>query len=352
MGLDDAEALAFTGSNHKVRKLIGRGTAGMVAIACVVLIIFYRLVGDTSVVGEAVTVFPPVLWLLPLALLSLPLIFGRSWRSAAVALACIGAFFLISEDCESLVRSPRGDRHYGSVRIITWNIAGRSDWQQLLDELEPLQPDLLFFQETPDGSASLTTASLSGYWSGFSWWDQGDCGILSRYPLAPLQSEKIGPWDKPALALVQLPRVDKTTGTLILCNVRLVLPSAALSPEQWFSNWDERAAQHEARMLQNKTLTEVITRLRLEHENSEAIVAGDFNTRGVSRSLRVLGKAGLYDAWNRSGTGWGATFMTELPMARIDQIWLSEKLRPLKSTVVRGSGSDHRLVVTDFRLWP
>ena len=51
----------------------------------------------------------------------------------------------------------------------------------------------------------------------------------------------------------------------------------------------------------------------------------------------------LQDAWLAAGTGWGATMREDLPLVRIDQVWLSSEIEPIAVRVVRLAGSDIRL---------
>lgn len=307
----------------------------------------YRRIGDTTLLGETLTIWPPLVWLPPLmAVFSLG-VFTRSWRAFQLAAASI-LLVCSNEDMEGLFTAkPSMERKVGT-RIATWNIAGRTDWPQLLDELKPWKPDIVFLQETPDGNALLTTESVSGFWKGFDWVDQGDCGILSRYPLTHLPSTKIGPWDKPALAATVIPEVGSTTRSVLLCNVRMMLPAAATSPDRWFADPAYMRTAHEARVLQYKKLAELLATTTLQLEIDDVVLGGDFNVRGGSKSLAPLIEGDLRDVWPESGGGWGATVLADFPMARIDQLWVSAQWLPMQSRTVVGEASDHRMVILDL----
>ena len=66
------------------------------------------------------------------------------------------------------------------------------------------------------------------------------------------------------------------------------------------------------------------------------------------RSLDPL-RTFLRDAWLTAGTGWGATIPAELPLVRIDHLWLSSQIEPIAVRAVRLTGSDHQAVVADIR---
>ena len=72
------------------------------------------------------------------------------------------------------------------------------------------------------------------------------------------------------------------------------------------------------------------------------VIAGDFNTRPRSTPIRRL-RRHYQDAW-RPGLRRGATIRGR----RIDYLWVSAQLRPVRTRVVRSSASDHLPVVTDL----
>ena len=78
-----------------------------------------------------------------------------------------------------------------------------------------------------------------------------------------------------------------------------------------------------------------------------AIIAGDFNAPANDVVYRLLEKD-FTDAFGEVGTGWANTYHRSLPLLRIDQIYCSEKLLPVRSRPFKRENSDHRLVLADF----
>ena len=70
-------------------------------------------------------------------------------------------------------------------------------------------------------------------------------------------------------------------------------------------------------------------------------VAGDFNAGSRSAAVRAM-RSVFTDAWD-AGRGPKATMLGR----RIDYLWLSRHLRPVRTTVVRSRASDHFAVVSD-----
>ena len=79
------------------------------------------------------------------------------------------------------------------------------------------------------------------------------------------------------------------------------------------------------------------------------IPAGDFNNRGGLASHCPL-QDSLRDVWPLAGSGWGATFMNNWPVARIDQCWISEGISPVAAWVAQSDLSDHLPLVVEVRL--
>ena len=67
----------------------------------------------------------------------------------------------------------------------------------------------------------------------------------------------------------------------------------------------------------------------------------------TDRSLRPI-TAFLQDGFGEAGIGWGNTITNNLPVHRIDQIWISQGLRALAVSARRTRHSDHRMVVCDI----
>lgn len=74
------------------------------------------------------------------------------------------------------------------------------------------------------------------------------------------------------------------------------------------------------------------------------VVVGDFNARRRDPELSIL-RTRLTDAWDR-GEGLPLT----CGLRRIDYIWMTRELTPVRSRVVRSRASDHHALVSDLRI--
>ncbi len=77
------------------------------------------------------------------------------------------------------------------------------------------------------------------------------------------------------------------------------------------------------------------------------LLAGDFNAEPRDSELATLGRR-LDDVWPRAGQGRGATFPSRWPRRRLDQVYVSAGLRPIRARVVASKASDHRPLVVDL----
>lgn len=299
--------------------------------------------GDTTWVGEWLTVWPPMLWTFALVPAALPLVDRRERRPMAAAFAAIAAFFLVHEEWVSVARLEDRSKRF-TIGVTTWNIAGHDmNGHDFRTALRSHARGIAFLQETPDGAESLQPETIASWFPGCHWVDAGDCGVLSNRPLRELPTESVGPWTDPQLLACEI----EPGREILLVNVRLMLPSLRLNP--FGEEGRVLREDHELRVAQFPALADLIERTCAREGIETVILAGDFNTGAWARSLRPL-KRLLHDAWDEGGNGWGRTMTAQFPVARIDQCWLSGDLRCINARAVRERFSDHRMVVHDIEL--
>jgi hypothetical protein len=300
-----------------------RGRRPTVALATFVLVltVVYTLVGDRTIWGEWVSVAPPVVW----GVLLLPSVVRLRSRILLVALV---AFLALTSEWPRF--GGENTKSTETIRVVSWNIgAGNATWAESVMRLEP---DIVLAQE------SMKPVAIE---DGYHWYGTLDPGTLSRFPAEVLPTEKVGPWLDPQLLLMEV-----QGRKVLVVNVRLMLPSVVIQlvnplEENPVENYEARVGQYEklAKLLQSTA----------ERTGADAIVlAGDFNVPAETASLEPL-REFLSDTWRVAGSGFGATVPEFLPLARVDQIWVSREIRAVSVRVVRVEGSDHRAVVADVR---
>jgi len=332
----------------RVGEWISRVFFWTVIAALLFLSLMYLLVSDSCAFGEYITIWPPFLWCFLTIGASALACHGSAKKKAAILLGAHLAFLSFTVEWIPILRF--GDakplKSQSHLRLISWNV--NSGWagekKAFFERLEDLAPDICFFQETPDSSQSIQDSDLRGAWQGWHWIDIGDCGILSRYPMRRLDSQKVGGWEEPLTVAFDLPN----SATLVGVNVRLMLPSLILNPLN-SRNRRQLVQDHKNRIGQFPKLKSLLEKT-MEHEGTNlAILAGDFNSPSRRKSLKPL-KEILADVWPIAGRGWGGTITQDFPVSRIDQCWVSPNIRPISACVLPGEPSDHNLLLVDLSL--
>jgi endonuclease/exonuclease/phosphatase family metal-dependent hydrolase len=183
---------------------------------------------------------------------------------------------------------------------------------------------------------------MTCYWRGFDFLANYDPGTLSRYDMTRLETERIGPWQEPLLALTALPNGRR----IILANVRLAFPSIVVAVASFGSGLASDYG-HRERIEQYQRLARLIEEAMRSHSTKSVVLAGDFNVPARLPSLDPL-RGMPRDAWLQAGVGWGGTMTAEMPLSRIDQCWVSNDIDVVSARVVRTGQSDHRMLVVDL----
>ena len=293
----------------------------------------------------AVLVLPRWVWLAPGLLLV-----AVGWRQKGKRYAgTIAALWLVYavlyvEEIASLARW-RGRRQAEwqsarargeALRVISLNCGGGDP--KAAAEMAGYQPDIVLLQESPPRSdveqlATQFFGAEAGVLCGL------DASIIVRGQLAP-----VGVTLSRDVNFAQA-RVRLTSGLEVeVISVRLP-PLYDVRMDLWSpACWRAQAA---ARRTVRQLMVELARRVEAIPRTVPIIVGGDFNAPGRDGPFRVLGPR-LHDAFAEGGLGWGNTLLNELPVVRIDQIWLSGDFRALSVVARRTLHSDHRAVVCDL----
>jgi len=145
------------------------------------------------------------------------------------------------------------------------------------------------------------------------------------------------------------PRLFYTSATVTLpgfAPIDLLTLHLAPTPAR-FDLWNPTCwkIQRGHRQLLTRQLRQIVT--ALPHSKS-LIVAGDFNAPQGDKIFTYL-PATLYDTFAASGKGLGNTLLNDIPVLRIDQIWVSPEFVTIQSFARKTGASDHRMVISDIR---
>lgn len=294
----------------------------------------------------AFTVFPIWVWgLLGLALAAFVYLFFRRPGSLLLSLVWILTILFLSDEARSLGRVglaplPCGPAppHAGSkvLRVATLNCKGSGEPMKALGVFEP---DIIFLQEMPRAYRlkQFTEEVFDGQ-GDYCFHTDRRCAVVVR---GTIHHNLPVPHSRSQLVAVELPDGRQ----LELVNIHLKSAATNLRLYRRDCWWEHR---------ENRTLREIelaYALVSLKKQTSfpriPAIIAGDFNAPANDSVYRMLEKQ-FTDAFGTVGTGWGNTYHSSLPLLRIDQIYSSDKLIPVRSQVFKVEDTDHRLVIADF----
>ncbi|MGW6195301.1 endonuclease/exonuclease/phosphatase family protein [Kribbella sp. NPDC055110] len=214
------------------------------------------------------------------------------------------------------------------LRVLTHNVdAANPDPKQTAQDLIAADADVMALEE-------LTSSDLKIYKAAFAKLypyqvSRDTVALWSKYPVVETTSVDVGfKWTRALRAEVSTPEGKVAVYVAHLASVR-VGTSGFTSGQR------------------NDTI-KALGRQIADEKLAGVIVMGDFNGTANDRSLAPL-TAGLRSAQGAAGTGFGFTWPSKFPMARIDHI-LVRGVTPTKAWVMSPTGSDHRPVVAELRI--
>jgi vancomycin resistance protein VanJ len=266
-------------------------------------------------------------------------------RSAAAFLAWV-VFLVLSVDQTgpilSLRRWPSAQweaaRKEGrALRVVSLNCAGGD----VAAAAEPFarEPDIILFQESPPEEAlRKLVANLGGdEWSLIY---GHDASIAVHGKALPVSL----PPDVSRFATRSLVTTDSGI-EVDVTSVRLLPPVFCfnlLSPGCWRS-------QRHNRMARSKQVESLQHALAASETERPVIAGGDFNAPAGDGAMRSL-RSTLRDTFRQAGVGWGDTATNDIPLLRVDQVYVSDDLRGVAVVAKKTEHSDHRMVICDLVL--
>ena len=253
-------------------------------------------------------------------------------------------------------RNTPAPRAAASIRVLVYNIhagkdaAGADNLHGVAELVRTTGADIVLLQEVDRGTRRSgrvdqpgVLAERTGYHVAFGSaldYDDGKYGVavLSRWPIVadtlvhlpvtPTQA-RAGGSHEPRGALHVI--VAAPGGRLSIINTHLD-PSG-----------DDRWRRQEADSI-------VSLAAQLRRGGVALIVGGDFNSTPESAVQRAVRVGGLRDAWLECATGDGFTFPADVPVKRIDYVYITGSSRCNAAQVIESRVSDHRPLLVDLTL--
>jgi endonuclease/exonuclease/phosphatase (EEP) superfamily protein YafD len=300
---------------------------------------------------------PQAIWAAPgLLLLAVSLPAGRNWiwlpaLSLVWVLGPIMGFHWSAQRPPEPVTTP-------VIRVLTCNAKfGIHDSIELLNDIARYQPDVVLLQDA-DGFLK------SPYGKFFKRWNVRSLDqflIASRLPLCGSGVRKVSsPLGAPAFLRCQ---VSYGSSALTLYSVHFQSPRDGLNAfrtdrdGQWhpLDAIQELEGNAAVRMQQAQNLGKLVA-----SESCPVILGGDLNSPQPTRVCATLEGAGLRDAFDTGGRGYGYTYghfllqhripWLHLSWMRLDHIMASTRIHVWRCWVGNGEASDHRPVIADLIL--
>ena len=317
---------------------------GLSAFLCLALAVLH-LVRPASC--AAATWLPAWLWLIPGgAFLAL------GWRRETHrwALACAAGwliFLMLAADTpQSLLRQPAlADAEFEAarsagrgLRVVSLNCA--CEMPAAARETEAFQPDVVLLQESGLRRAVEDVGRELYGGKAVVVWDM-DTSVVARGTL--LEKEVTARMGRGAFTRALI-RLDSGRRIEV---VSLRLPPPVVRADLWSGEcWVEH---RDDRLLRRDLLRAFRSRIEKRNAATPLIAGGDFNVPAGDVSLRELHPV-LGDAFYAAGVGWGHSALNDLPVLRVDQIWVGRGALPVSVRSRATRNSDHRMVVCDLLL--
>jgi endonuclease/exonuclease/phosphatase family metal-dependent hydrolase len=224
-----------------------------------------------------------------------------------------------------------------AARIVSLNCAGGD--AKAAAEVAGYQPDIVLLQESP-GSRSLEHIGQQLFGKDAAMIAGFDASVIVRGMASPV------PVPRSLRGIMTQAHVRLTSGfEAEVVSTRLT--PILFRPELWsLDTWRSQRQNREARREQVRQIAEQLAQVP---KGVPLIVGGDLNAPAGDAAFRLL-QPRLRDAFREGGVGWGDTATNDTPILRIDQIWVSEQLRPVAVLARKTRYSDHRMVICDVVL--
>jgi vancomycin resistance protein VanJ len=297
----------------------------VLAILSAATLIFHRYVPNS--IGNAGSLLDTFL---PWVGLAVPILGVAALvrRSATAGVALLVPALVWGVMFGDLLLPGKGSGGAYDLRVLTHNVdAANPDPKATANDLLGADADVMALEE-------LTAQDLKIYKAAFAakypyQVSRDTVALWSKYPVVETKSVDVGfAWTRALRAEVSTPQGKVAVYVAHLASVRV--GTSGFTSDQ-----------------RNGTI-KALGRQIADEKLAGVIVMGDFNGTANDRSLAPL-TAGLRSAQGAAGTGFGFTWPSKFPMARIDHI-LVRGVTPTKAWVMKPTGSDHRPVVAELRI--
>jgi vancomycin resistance protein VanJ len=282
---------------------------------------------------------PPLLFVAPVLVWGLLALALRRWRTLGghLVVGLVGTVLL----CRGAYRLPRPATR-GDFRVMTWNVRALTlDPEGVLATIRRESPDVVLLEEVEREARLDPFRWLRQRLPGWQGVRRSDVALLTPHPLGRAQPHFLGPPGSNRVALEAPVRIGGHTVRIVVAHFSTALPGST-SEGPWRHPRFHMQVAAAVRREQTDRLTALIGKA-----NRPLVVGGDFNSPPGSYLDGQLSRL-LPSAFMVGGAGFGWSFPANLPLLRIDHLYVSDELRVLNCRVLPVRASDHRPLVADL----
>ena len=309
-------------------------------------------VSESWWLGTVIVYLPRAPWVIP-ALILVPMSIRWGWKPLVINLAAgllaigpvmnwqTGGFFL-----------PAVDRQAYRLTVVSCNVQSfRPKFDQVVSELERIDPDVVLFQEAFEDHAL-----LAAVFDGWNVHRVDEYLVASKLPLKFISTTFVPGFERVTAVRYE---VETPLGPVAVFNVHQTSPRRSLTQ---LKPWSPVLGAGIETVEQETTLRDVEamkTRAFTQPEGLDlpVIIAGDFNMPNDSSLFRKHW-GNLNDTYALAAVGYGYTspcsggklWPANMPWAQVDHILANGDWQVERSWIGTSAGSDHRLIAAQLRL--
>lgn len=239
------------------------------------------------------------------------------------------------------------------LRVMTFNIkGGLNGVDEVAQVVREQKPDVLCLQETmglttgrpgalqqqPDPIPALQALLPQGWFMART----HEVTTFSRFPIA---SQRVHPMPFRAGRAILETQVNVRGKTLSVFNAHISMVSLSAAAKRR-DNILPRVLRFGGSSATRQAQVDILL-AATQQTQTPFVVCGDFNTPPRGIVYRTL-TSKMTDSFRAVGWGSGFSFRSDLPLMRIDYIWLNDGVRVLDCHVPNVRASDHRPYVADL----
>jgi vancomycin resistance protein VanJ len=222
-----------------------------------------------------------------------------------------------------------------SLRVMSYNLFGKTATSAVI---KSLNADIICVQESRDQKLLQSLQkTLPKYFVAH----EGEVTTFSRFPILNTRVRHLKRSWRTIL------ETDLDVGGTIIRVVNVHFNTLNIQGGSYYQKHPESMAGRVSTSIEDRREAVNILLGIATHTNMPLLILGDFNTPTRGTLYNAL-KSQLEDAFAATGWGFGYSFRSDLPLLRIDYVWVNRFVRPTRAFMIDTRASDHRPLVAEI----